>query len=254
MMNTELSLARYRLEAALDGLAVTFRGMTADPDETNCVCHWGSAEELAQLKVADAELGPDLLRRTWQAVDWSDHGAVLRRILPQFASALVGGLVEPVVGMEEVGLAFARGSWRGWPAEQAGAVEEFLGAWWAYVLVDPHPAVRAYDVFVLCVEATGTVGPWLGAWEAVRGRAADGHLAEAVAHWEYELLGDRLPWRPWDAEEEGVRGELTAWLGRHASARLRAYGASEDLLHRIRLLGLTGPDRWDDPYWPGHRY
>lgn len=51
-----------------------------------------------------------------------------------------------------------------------------------------------------------------------------------------------------------MRAELTAWLVRHTPARLRACGASEDLLHRIRLLGVTGPDRWEDPHWPGHRY
>lgn len=67
------------------GLAVTFRGMTARPDEHNCECHGGSAEELAQLKVPDVELDPDLLRRTWEASDWDDHASVLRRILPQLA-------------------------------------------------------------------------------------------------------------------------------------------------------------------------
>jgi hypothetical protein len=73
----------------LDRVAATFRGMTAHPDEHNCECHWGSAEELAQLKVPDMELDADLLRRTWQASDWHDHASVLRRILPHFATALV---------------------------------------------------------------------------------------------------------------------------------------------------------------------
>ena len=39
-------------------MAVTFRGMTARPDENNCECHWGSEEDLAQLKVPDVELNP----------------------------------------------------------------------------------------------------------------------------------------------------------------------------------------------------
>ncbi|MGW0394884.1 hypothetical protein ACWDYJ_29215 [Streptomyces sp. NPDC003042] len=89
--------------------------------------------------------------------------------------------------------------------------------------------------------------------EALSDPVADRHLAEAAAHWEYELLGDQLPRRAWENEEE-MRAELTAWLVRHAPARLRAHGASEDLLQRIRLLGVTGPDRWEDPHWPGHRY
>ena len=66
-MNLDPMAARLRLDAALDGLAAAFRGMTARSDEHNCECHWGSAEELALLKVPDLELEPDLLRRTWQA-------------------------------------------------------------------------------------------------------------------------------------------------------------------------------------------
>ncbi|GHD55556.1 hypothetical protein GCM10010317_040900 [Streptomyces mirabilis] len=71
--------------------------------------------------------------------------------------------------------------------------------------------------------------------------------------WECDLLGDQLPWHAWE-NEEATRTELTAWLVRNAPARLRAHGVSEELLHRIRLLGLTGHDRWEDPHWPGHRY
>lgn len=252
-MNLDQPRARLRLDAALDGLAGTFRGMTARPDEYNCDCHWGSAEDLAQLKVADAELDFDLLQRTWQAIDWKDHASVLRRILPQFASALVSGRIESLFGIEKVGLAFALGNWREWPAGQVAAVEEFLHAWWANTLIDPDPTLPAHDLLVLTAEATGTLSPWLGAWESLSGPVADGHLAEAAAHWEYDLLGDQLPWRAWENEEE-MRVELTAWLVRHAPARLRAHGAPEDLLHRIRLLGVTDSDRWEDPHWPGHRY
>lgn len=255
-MKPDRTRARLRLDAALDGLAVTFRGMTASPDEFNCECHWGSAEDLAQLKVADTELDPDLLRRTWNATDWSDPASVLRRILPQFASALVvgGGLAESPFDLETAGLSFALGRWRQWPAEQAGAVEEFLRAWWAYTLIDPDPVVAAHDLLALIAEAAGTLTPWLDAWEALSDPVADRHLAEAVAEWEYALLGDELPWFTWvwDNEEE-TRAELTAWLVRHAPARLRAHGVPEDLLHRVRLLGLTGPDRWEDPHWPGSR-
>jgi len=250
------NLARPRLDAALDGLAVTFRGMTAHPDENNCTCHWGSAEDLAQLKTADTVLDPDLLRRTWAAIDWEDHASVLRRILPQFATALVQGLVKPLFGMEEAGHSFALGDWQRWPAEQAEAVGEFLHAWWAYTLTEPDPAVPAYEVLALSAEASGALSPWLQTWEATTGPAADRHLADAATKWEYDLLGDELPWKGWwgwDNEEE-LRAELTAWLVRHAPARLRAVGASEELLHRIRLLGVTSPDRWEDPHAPGHRY
>ncbi|MES9508637.1 hypothetical protein ABWJ92_19810 [Streptomyces sp. NPDC000609] len=245
-----------RLDAALDGLAVTFRGMTARPDENNCACHWGSAEDLALLKVPDIELDDDLLQRTWRAVDWSDHAAVLRRILPQFARSLVAGGVEPFLGPEEIGRSFARGRWRQWPAEQAGAVREFLHAWWAHTLTDPAPAVPAHELLALLAESSGALTPWLAHWETRTGTPATRHLTEAADHWEYHLLGDALPWDAWDSEGDGEerRAELTAWLLHHARPRLVAHGAPAELLHGIRLLGLTGPARWEDPHWPDHRY
>ena len=227
--------------------------MTARSDEYNCDCHWGSAEDLAQLKSPEVELSPDLLRRTWQAPDWSDHSSVLRRIMPQFAAALASGQVEPLFGMEEAGRSFARGHWQQWPAGQTAAVWEFLHTWWAHTLTDPHPAVPAYEVLALCAEASATIRPWLNTWGALTHPVADQHLAEAATHWEYDLLGDQLPWDAWENEDE-TRAELTAWLVRHAPARLRSQGSSGELLHRIRLLGLTGPARWEDPHWPDHKY
>lgn len=253
MMNPDRPSVRLRLAAALDGLAAVFGGMTARPDEHNCECHWGSAEELAQLKVPDTELDLDLLGRTWQAPDWSDHASVLRRILPQLATALVEGSVETLFGAEEVGRSFARGHWQQWPTVQAEAVWGFLHAWWADTLTDPDPAVPACEALALITEASGTLTPWLTAWETLTDHPADDHLAEAVAKWEYDLLGDQLPWDSWENEEE-KRTELTAWLVRNAPARLRAHGVSGQLLHRIRLLGLAGDDRWEDPHWPGYCY
>ncbi|MFJ3306499.1 hypothetical protein ACIPSA_25925 [Streptomyces sp. NPDC086549] len=253
MTNPDRTPAALRLDAALDGLATTFRGMTAHPDENNCECHWGSAEELAQLKVPGTVLDPDLLRRTWQAIDWSDHASVLRRILPQFATALVQDRAESVFALEAAGRAFALGHWQQWPAQQAEAVREFLEAWWVRTLVTPEPAVPAHEVLVLTAEAAGTVTPWLHIWEATTGPVADHHLAEAAAEWEYELLRDELPWHAWENGEE-MRAGLTDWLVRHALGRLRACGASEELLHRIRLLGVTGPARWEDPHWPDRPY
>ncbi|WP_225635144.1 hypothetical protein [Streptomyces solaniscabiei] len=247
---------RRRLDDALDGLAVTFRGMTARPDEHNCECHWGGPEELALLKTPDVELEPDLLRRTWQATDWSDHAAVLRRILPQFARVLVAGRAEPPFGLEEAGDSLARGRWQQWPDDHAGPVREFLHAWWVQSLTDPDAAVPAHQVFALCVEASGTVGPWLAEWERRTGPLSDRRLTEAAAEWEYELLGDSLPWYVhwYENDEEELRADLVAWLLGHGAARLRASGAPADLQHRIRLLGVTDEARWTDPHWPGHRY
>jgi hypothetical protein len=240
--------ARRRLDAALGGLASTFRGMTAHPDEHNCTCHWGSAAELALLKVPDVELDPDLLRRTWQAGDWDDPAAVLRRILPQFATALVAGRIE-TWSVADVGPVLLRADWQRWPAAQAAAVGEFLAAWWASTLTDPTPAVPAHQVLAVVVEATGTLLPWLDVWSATMGAPADGQLADAVAAWD-DLLDDELPWDCWTDDEDDHRAELADWLLRHAPTRLRAYGAPEELLHRVRLLGLTGTDRRNDLYRP----
>ncbi|MDX3227092.1 hypothetical protein [Streptomyces sp. ME19-01-6] len=252
-MTLDATSTRRRLDRALDCLDVTFRGMTARSDETQCDCHWGSEEELALLKVAEVELTPDLLHRTWSAPDWNDHGAVLRRILPQFARALVSGLAEPMFGMEEVGHTFARGHWQQWPGSQRAAVWESLHAWWGHSLTETDPAVPVYEVLALCAEASATLGPWLSTWEALDHPVADRHLAEAAAHWEYDLLGDQLPW---DTRENAdvLRTELAAWLVRHAPARLRTRNVPAELLHQIRLIGVTGPARWEDPHWPNHRY
>ncbi|MEU0218112.1 hypothetical protein ABZ281_24740 [Streptomyces sp. NPDC006265] len=140
---------------------------------------------------ADLALEPDLLRRTWQAIDWSDHAAVPRRILPQFATVLVAGRADPMFGrLEEAGYSLARGRWQQWPDEHAGPVREFLHAWWVQSLTDPDAVVPAHQVLALCAEASGTLEPWLAEWERQTGRLSDLRLAEAAAEWEYELLGD----------------------------------------------------------------
>ncbi|MFF2149023.1 hypothetical protein [Kitasatospora sp. NPDC058190] len=136
MTDLHARCAELRLDAALEGLARVFRGATAHPEESNCECHWGSAEQLALLKVPGVKLDPDLLRLTWQAPDWSDHGSVLRRILPQLACAVVDSRSESFKYRDEIGVSLARGRWQEWPREQAAAVWEFLHAIWAHSLVN----------------------------------------------------------------------------------------------------------------------
>ncbi|WP_353946928.1 hypothetical protein ABII15_00850 [Streptomyces sp. HUAS MG91] len=250
-MDMDDNSARLRLDRALERVASTFRGATAREDEAQCDCHWGGEEELALLKIPDVELGPDLLYRTWNASDWKDHGAVLRRILPEFSRALAGG--QPMSRIDEVGRSFSRGGWQEWPEPQRAAVWEFLHAWWAWTLRDPSPAVPAHQILALCAEASATLGPWLRVWEEADHRVADRHLVVAADRWEYHLLGDELPWDTWENEDD-LRAELATWLVRHAPPRLRAQHAPDELLHRIRLIGLTGPARWSDPHFPNRRY
>ncbi|WP_367139381.1 MULTISPECIES: hypothetical protein [Streptomyces] len=252
-MSCDLAAVRLRLDAALACVAMSFCGMTARPDESNCECHWGSAEELALLKMPDTKLDADLLYRTWSACDWKDHAAVLRRILPQFTRALVRGHVDVGHFAQEVGRSFARGKWQQWPAQQRAAVREFLCAWWAYTLVEAEPVAPAHGVFVVCAEASAAVGPWLSIWQAIDHPAADRHLAEAVDRWEYDLLCDELPWSAWDKRDDMCR-ELAQWLVRCAPARLRSHGAPQQLVERIRLLGLSLPERWADPLLAEYRF
>ena len=235
------------LDAALTRLATTFRGMTARADEMNCECHWGSAEELASLKVPGVELEPDLLRRTWQAPDWRDHASVLRRILPQLAAALVNGGVNDY-NLEDLGDSLGRGKWQQWPGDQAAAVREFLLAWWIHCLTASVAPASAHKAFVLCVQASGAVDPWLASWEATRHPLAAQRLAEALGHWDAELLWDTLPWSTLYHQDD-KRRDLTNWLLRHAPSRLADHG-SDHLQNVLRLLAIPSPNRWDDPHWP----
>jgi hypothetical protein len=251
-MNPDQSARGLRVDAALAGLTATFHGMTARPDEANCECHWGDAEELALLKMPDVELDSDLLHRTWAATDWRDHASVLRRILPQLATALVSGRVEPWIGLDQVGQSFARGAWQHWPAEQTKAVQEFLEAWWTHSLIESQPTVPAYEVFEFCAVASDDLSVWLNIWQAATHPAADQHMAEAVARWATDLRDDELPWDTHESyeREQAVRADLAAWLVRTAPARLRNHGCPTELLHQVRLLGISIPARWDDPHWP----
>lgn len=55
-------------------------------------------------------------------------------------------------------------------------------------------------------------------------------------------------------EPDQILTRRTRRIVRHAPDRLRAHGVPEELLHRVRLLGLNIPARWDDPHWRyGHR-
>ncbi|MFB7944788.1 hypothetical protein ACFC6L_07670 [Kitasatospora phosalacinea] len=51
-----------------------------------------------------------------------------------------------------------------------------------------------------------------------------------------------------------AQDRLHAALHRLTAAFRSAAVHPDELLHRVRLLGLSGPDRWYDPHWPGHLY
>ncbi|NBE83059.1 hypothetical protein GVV04_19235 [Micromonospora sp. NEAU-HG-1] len=233
-----------RLDAALAGVAATFRGMTAHRQESNCECHWGSAEELAQLKTPDVPLDDDLLRRTYWTTDWRYPGPLLRRILPQLTQGLVAGTVEPPT-MADLGHLFAAGRWQKWPTTQGAAVREFLDAWWVHVLAEPDAKVPAHEALTLLAEATTKLTPWLSTWtESLTNTVARRRLVTAADEWMYDLFRDDLPWSSWHDEDTWCPA-LSLWVLRHAPAALREHDASAELLDQVRRLALPYPDRWD---------
>lgn len=232
-----------RLDAALATVAATFRGMTAHRQESNCECHWGSAEELALLKTPDVPLDDDLLRRTYWATDWRYPSPLLRRILPQLTQALVAGEVKPMAGMESLGWLFTASHWPGWPTEQRDALREFLDAWWLHVLVEPDAKVAAHEALTLLAEVTATLTPWLTIWaDLLVDGVARRRLITAVDEWVCDLMVDKLPW--WSSHHEDTWcPALSLWVLRHAPAVLREHDAS--LYDQVRLLSLPYADRWD---------
>ncbi|MFE1316803.1 hypothetical protein [Kitasatospora phosalacinea] len=227
MTDPHLRDAQDRLRAALHRLTAAFRGAAVHPDEHNCPCHWGGPADLALLKAPDAPLSPELLRRTWRQGKWNDTGAVLRRILPQLAAELADRGSDSSGDREDIGYALARGDWPRWPAGQAAAVREFLHALWIRDLLTPGDAWDVHRTLGMCVEASGELAPWLDAWAALDHPSADRALAEAVAVWDHALLRDECPWSlTWHYDlRDALTAELSAWLTRHAPARLHSHGA-----------------------------
>ncbi|MFI1191938.1 hypothetical protein ACH4T9_01470 [Micromonospora sp. NPDC020750] len=218
--------------------------MTAHWQESNCECHWGSAEELALLKTPDVSLDDELLRRTYFTTDWRYPGPLLRRILPQLTQGIVAGTVEPMGGMGCLGGLFTAGSRQEWPTAQRDALREFLNAWWLHVLVEPDAKVPAHDALTLLAEITTEVVPWLTIWaESLTVTVARRRLVMAVDEWMYDLLRDDLPWSSWHDEDTWCPA-LSLWVLRHAPAALREHEAAAELHDQVRLLTLPYADRW----------
>ncbi|WP_435205668.1 hypothetical protein [Micromonospora sp. bgisy143] len=242
-MAPDLTDVHDKLAAALAGVAATFRGMTAHPSESNCECHWGSAQELALLKTPDVPLDDDLLRRTYWLADWTYPGPLLRRILPQVAQGLVSGDVVLIDGL--MGL-FIRGRWWEWPGAQRDAVQAFLDAWWRHILIDPDAAVPAHEALGFLAEISVRLTPWLTTWASLLGdQTAATRFVVAVEHWNYDLPGDMLPWQGWHDAADWC-ATLSLWVLRTAPPVLREHGASAELQDDVRRLALPFENRWDD--------
>ncbi|MER6589333.1 hypothetical protein [Micromonospora chalcea] len=235
------------LDEALAGVAVAFQGMTAHEQESNCECHWGSAEELALLKTPDVPLDDDLSRRTYWTMDWHYPGLLLRRILPQVTQHLVDGRIVATDGLDSLANFFAVSPWHEWPSEQQAALRRFLNVWWVHVLVEPDAKVPAHAALPFLAEATTRLTPWLADWaEALVDEPARRQLVEAMDEWMYDLGGDALPWSSWH-DIDAWAPALQLWVIRHAPAVLREYDASAELLEDISRLSRPDSERYDKP-------
>ncbi|MER8030373.1 hypothetical protein ABTZ78_15585 [Streptomyces bauhiniae] len=238
MHSPELTAALAEIDAAFNG--------EASRAESGCARRCCTAEDAAYLRTPHTRVPAELLNRFLykSPQHFADHGAAMRRLMPQAAHALADGTLEDA-GWGPLGL--SRADWQSWPHRQARAVETFVRAWWRAALTTAEPPYPVTDMFETCCCVLGAAAPLLAGWEA--GPEADAHLADCVEWWSYNLLADRWPftwWRP--ADEPRARVELQTWLGEHAPARLRPLGLT-DLADRAALLALPYDTRWNDPYW-----
>jgi hypothetical protein len=237
-------MASPALTVAVDRIRTVFAGLTS-PDETGCTYCYGE-DDIALLRTPDVALPEDLLRMFAHEVPdhFTDHSAVIRRLLPQFTADLAAGRIEGL-GYSSIGLSRAR--WHTWPRRQTDAISEFLDAWWLDTILADDPVYPATVVFAACAEMAGTVTPLLARWaEQPVGGRADAHLADVVDSWIDDLLNDcdgATPWWYWFDRDEPL-AEIQAWVLEYAPDRLSAQGADADLLFKIGLLALPYEDRW----------
>ncbi|MGW3911613.1 hypothetical protein ACWEBX_08805 [Streptomyces sp. NPDC005070] len=180
--------------------------MTARADEAGCGRCFDEGE-VELLRTPSVPLPADLVRRVAQKDPrhWDDQPAIIRRVLPQLVVVLAEGESDP--DLMARGLAAA--GWSRWPREQAGAVTEFLDAWWTQTLRTKSPPTSACEVFASCVIASSSVAPWLARWEAETGPVARRHLADSLDRWREELTyDDSSPFGWWWGTEAE---ELAAW-------------------------------------------
>ncbi|MFE9692503.1 hypothetical protein [Micromonospora sp. NPDC005806] len=193
------------LAAAVTGLYAAFARQPRPAAMAYCD-HCVRPDEVAVLlRVPPRELTPDQLARyaakcltTWGDVD------DLRYLLPRLLELLAtGGLDDPVLPESLLGKVGAHR--RDWPADQRGAVEAYLRAWWAATLSGYPGPWEATTVLAAVGGAGVDVGPYLAAWAADGGEPAARHLADHL----FTRLPDNLPWavtvRRWRAGPDPAR-------------------------------------------------
>ncbi|MGW4475421.1 hypothetical protein ACWENQ_37625 [Nonomuraea sp. NPDC004354] len=136
----------------------------------------------------------------------------VKSLLPLLLERLVTG--NELYASMVLGL-LVRLGWRAWPAAEREAVGGYLMAVWRSLLAKYPPQVGSFgdtaEFLSVVGEFTDSVSLFLDGWDAIRGPAADRHLADLVTGW---VRGVHLP------------AAVLTWLHRDR-VRERLYSAFE---------------------------
>jgi len=145
---------------------------------------------------------------------WADFPGLYRRLTPRIVRLLVADRLSH----DLVASLLLAADWRDGPRREAEALEAVWHAWWRSVLAT-HPCTGdVTDILDVLGAATGTLAPYLAAWEETRTRAADLHLHDMLDRWlvEHEVAHLHLGFH----NELHAAPELMPWLLALPSERL----------------------------------
>ncbi|MGW5688949.1 hypothetical protein [Nonomuraea sp. NPDC003754] len=115
----------------------------------------------------------------------------VKSLLPLLLERLVTG--NELYASMVLGL-LVRLGWRAWPTAEREAVDGYLMAVWWSLLAKYPPQVGSFgdtaEFLSVVGEFTDSVSLFLDGWDAIRGPAADRHLADLVTGW---VRGVHLP-------------------------------------------------------------
>lgn len=231
------------LSAALAEVDRVFTGFTCRPDSVCLHCY--PEDDVAALALAGAEIDGDtlvsLMHRNPESVD--DHGALVRRLLPQMARGIADGSVEVSFPAHHC---LARGDWREWPDSQSRTVRAFVDAWWFDRVATP--GATSGTVFEVYAAMLGDLSAALASWP--EHPIADAHLVDVSRSWLPDLVQDDNPlWLSDLVDDDECRTVLRDWYLETGVERLARAGAS-DLVTTVRALALPLGERLRRLYEP----
>ncbi|GHH78044.1 hypothetical protein [Promicromonospora soli] len=179
-----------RLQAALDAVDHTFDGFTCAADNPCTHCYGDRDEGLPELTIPGTLLAPDLLDSLAYRTPslFTDHAAMVRRILPQMARRLADGTLHTYWPEQHC---LARSNWREWPTSQADAIRELIEAWWEDLVTTREPHHDIALAFATFAAVTGDLAAALASWPD--DDTANRHLVTVSRGWIDDLINDEDP-------------------------------------------------------------